>query len=61
MPTFLYTARAKTGEKTEGTVSADDKRSAMLKIENMGYIPVSVEPETSDQPKAKKKIGRAHV
>ncbi|MDD4873235.1 MAG: type II secretion system F family protein [Kiritimatiellae bacterium] len=42
MAIFLYTARNKKGEKVEGTIEANDKRSALLVIERSGHIPVSV-------------------
>lgn len=43
MPTFSYTARTRTGEKTEGVIEAPDRRSAMAQIERAGQTPVSVE------------------
>ncbi len=43
MATFVYTARSKTGEKVEGTIQGPDRHSAMLQIERMGHVPVTVE------------------
>ena len=42
MPTFKYIARSRTGEKVEGTVEAQDRRAALLQIERLGQVPVSV-------------------
>ena len=42
MPKFKYIARSRTGEKVEGSVEAQDKRAALLQIERMGHVPVSV-------------------
>lgn len=42
MPVFVYTARSKTGEKVEGTLEANDRRSALLQIEKAGNIPITV-------------------
>ncbi len=43
MATFIYTARSKTGEKVEGAIQSADRRSAMLQIERMGHVPMTVE------------------
>ncbi len=42
MPVFIYKARSKSGEKIEDVIEANDKRTAMAKIEGLGLIPVSV-------------------
>ncbi|MFH0954090.1 MAG: type II secretion system F family protein [Verrucomicrobiota bacterium] len=42
MPSFKYIARSRTGEKIEGVIEAQDKRMALLQIERMGHVPVSV-------------------
>ena len=42
MPTFIYTARNKAGEKVEGTVEANDRRAVMVQVERLGLIPISV-------------------
>jgi type II secretory pathway component PulF len=52
MATFVYTARTKKGEKVEGTLDAVDRRAALLAIERLGHIPVSVEDKSSVVAKA---------
>ena len=47
MPTFVYSARNRAGEKIEGDVNANDRRSAQQQLENMGLIPVSVDERTA--------------
>ena len=42
MPLFTYTARTRSGEKTDGTIEANDRRQALMQIERKGYVPVSV-------------------
>lgn len=42
MPFFAYKARSRTGEKVEGQVEAADRRGALLAIQRLGYVPVSV-------------------
>ena len=42
MPKFSYTARSRTGDKVQGVVEANDKRSALAQIERLGHVPVSV-------------------
>ncbi|MFH0878284.1 MAG: type II secretion system F family protein [Lentisphaerota bacterium] len=42
MPQFKYIARSKAGQRTEGTVEANDKRMAMMQVERMGLVPISV-------------------
>ena len=42
MPTFKYIARSRTGEKIAGSIEAQDKRAALLQIERLGQMPVSV-------------------
>lgn len=54
MATYIYTARSRQGEKTDGTIEANDRRSALMLIERMGYIPVSV-TESSAAGKEEKK------
>jgi type II secretory pathway component PulF len=46
MPRFAYIARSTTGEKIQGNLEASDKRSALLQIERMGCVPVSVAEAT---------------
>lgn len=42
MAIYIYKARSKNGDKVEGVIEANDKRSAMAQIENLGCTPVSV-------------------
>ena len=42
MPQFDYKARGKDGKKQEGAVNASDRRAALVAIEKMGLMPVSV-------------------
>ena len=42
MTTFNYNARSKTGEKVEGSLEADDRRTALRLVERMGLVPVSL-------------------
>lgn len=42
MPRFSYSARSRSGEKMDGLVEASDKRSALVQLERMGLVPVSV-------------------
>ena len=43
MGTFLYTARRKTGERVSGSITAENRRSAIHKIEQMNLVPVSLQ------------------
>lgn len=53
MPRFTYTARSAKGEKLQGTVEAQDRRGALLAVERMGLVPVSVtEAAAGAAPKA---------
>ena len=42
MPLLLYKARTRTGERVEGTLDADSRRSAADQVERLGYVPVSI-------------------
>lgn len=42
MATFLYTARTRSGERTEGSVEASDRRGAVAQLERQGLVPMSV-------------------
>ena len=42
MATYRYTARSKTGERSDGIIEAADKRTALLQIERNGLVPISV-------------------
>ena len=51
MPVFVYTARTSSGERTEGTVEATDRRAAMLAVERLGATPVSIHEQSAAKPK----------
>lgn len=53
MPTFRYTARNMAGEKSEGEIDANDRRSALVQLERTGLIPVSVEERKAAMLKSK--------
>ncbi len=57
--TFNYNARSKTGEKVEGTVEADDRRSALRLVEKMGLVPVSLTESGAKGTAAGKQAGAA--
>ena len=42
MATFEYIGRTKSGEKVGGKISAPDRQHALLQIDRMGHLPVSV-------------------
>jgi type II secretory pathway component PulF len=42
MATYSYIARTKSGERTEGSLDANDRRSALAIVEQMGHVPVSI-------------------
>jgi len=42
MARFTYVARSRGGEKLDGVVEANDRRGALLAIERMGHVPISV-------------------
>lgn len=51
MATYSYIARTQSGERVEGNLDANDRRSALAAVEQMGYVPVSlkeVAPGTSN-------------
>ncbi len=45
MPKFVYTARTRSGEKTDGVMDASDRRAVLLKLQAAGSTPVSVVEE----------------
>ncbi len=57
MPSFTYTARSRSGEKTEGSVEAGDRHGALAKLEAMGFVPISV-TESRAKARAKAKSGK---
>ncbi len=42
MAVFNYKAMSKEGRKLEGTVEAADRRSALLAVERLGHVPITV-------------------
>ena len=42
MPLFNYTARSRAGERTEGSIDANDRHMALQMIERQGLVPISV-------------------
>jgi type II secretory pathway component PulF len=52
MPKFIYTARARTGQKTEGSVEAVDRRAALLQIERLGCVPIAVNERSPEEIRA---------
>ncbi len=42
MAVFKYTGRSRSGEKVEGEIEAQDRRSALVMIEQRGHLPVAV-------------------
>ncbi len=58
MPLFAYTARSRSGAKSDGTIEAADQRAALLQIEKMGLVPVRVEEQKlqASKPGARRKL-----
>ncbi len=52
MPLFVYIARTRSGDKTEGTVDSNDRRGALMQIERLGLVPVSVREAGAGAPAA---------
>jgi type II secretory pathway component PulF len=50
MPQFAYVARSRSGERVEGQIEAPDRRGAMVQIERMGQVPVSVREGAAPPP-----------
>src|SRR5574340_1277680 len=44
MPTFRYRARDSAGSLVRGSLMADNERLVKLKVTEMGYYPIAVEP-----------------
>lgn len=57
MPLYSYRARTRSGEKVDGTVEARDRREALVEIEHLGYVPVSVSEGAGGVTKSKPKRG----
>jgi type IV pilus assembly protein PilC len=59
MPQFEYTARRKSGEHAEGRVEANDRASAVTRLEAQGLVPVSLREtlgKRAAEPGARKKF-----
>lgn len=54
MAVFIYTARTRTGGKVEGVVEATDRRAALLQIERLGHVPVSVNEKNVEKVEGEK-------
>lgn len=59
MPVFTYIAKSRSGERVSGTVDANDKRSALMQVERMGYVPVSLREGVSASPEPRKDTDRS--
>lgn len=61
MSRYAYIARTRDGERVEGSLDANDKRSALAQLERMGMVPVSVTPNgaTGSLAPAKKSAKRS--
>ena len=55
MAQFSYIARSAAGERVTGTLEASDRRNALLQVERMGCVPVSVKEGNAPPPAAKDK------
>ena len=58
MPTFTYIARDSRGKRTDGTLDAADRNSALLLLQQKGHTPLSLSAEKktvekSSSPKAR--------
>lgn len=61
MPKYIYTAKSKPGELVQSAIEADSEQAAINKLLEMGYFPVSVQPENTYLDKQKryfKKVSR---
>ena len=46
---YQYKARDKAGQLMEGILGADSERAAALKVEQMGFVPITIHETRSDQ------------
>ena len=51
MATFEYTGRTKKGEKVGGKITAGDRQQALLQIDRLGHLPISVTEVGGDSSK----------
>ncbi len=56
MPTFLYNAIASTGEKKEAELIAENRQGAIGKLQDEGYIVLSLEEKLTEKKDKRKKI-----
>ncbi len=56
-PLFDYTARTRDGSRVEGQIEASDRRAALIGIDRLGQVPVSVQQKNAA--KARRNAGRA--
>ena len=54
MAVFVYKGRDRAGGKVEGSVEATDRRGALMAIERLGHVPVSVAEKTVAREQEKK-------
>ena len=57
MGIYSYTAKSSSGERVQGTIDANDRRAAMVQIERMGHVPISVKEGAGPAPKKKLRKG----
>jgi general secretion pathway protein F len=57
MPIFTYSARNRAGEKVDGDLDANDRRSALMDLERKGLMPVKVEERAAAAAKAQDAAG----
>lgn len=55
MPRFIYSARNRNGEKADGEIDSADRNSAVLQLERMGLVPISLQEGASTFRKSEKK------
>ncbi len=54
MGNFKYTARNKKGERVEGAIDANDRRTAMAQVEKLGLIPITMEERNAAKAETEK-------
>ncbi len=53
MAVFSYIAKSRSGERMTGTVDAPDKRAALVQVERLGYVPVTLKEGATAAPPAR--------
>ena len=62
MPEFTYEARARTGQLSNGTLTADSERAAMAMLDARGLFPVRIQPaKTQSKSRWGKRVKGRHV